>query len=86
MISTSAGVIGVGVKFTQWLGFGGRIVLYAGERASVVGNAAFIYDMWWNTVYKPMYDLRYAPSSIDNNGIPYYGDDLPPNAYWGAGY
>lgn len=33
-----------------------------------------------------MDDLRFAPSYIDENGNPYWGDEFPESVYWGGSW
>lgn len=73
-----AGTVGVTAKFVSWLGYGGKVVSFAGDAAGGVGMALTIYQLWGN-IYKPMNDLRFTPSYIDQNGEPFYGDIVPTN-------
>jgi RHS repeat-associated protein len=71
--SVTLGTIGIATKFLSVIGFGGKAVSVVGEVAGFGGLAITVVQLW-NNVYKPMNDLRYAPSYIDSDGQPIYGD------------
>jgi hypothetical protein len=72
---TTTGIIGIATKVISWYGFGSQAVSFIGTTASNVGLAVTISKLW-NNIYKPMNDLRYAPSYIDRNGEPFYGNPV----------
>jgi len=74
-ISVSAGTLGWTSKAISWLGFGGQVTTFFGNVAGKIAYPIAIFQSWYN-VYKPMDDLRYAPSYIDDYGQPFYGDQF----------
>lgn len=64
------------------IGFGGKLTALIRRSAGLVGLGIGSIEQWFN-VYKSMDDLRYAPSYIDQNGKPYYGDTFSESEFWG---
>jgi len=71
--SVAAGMLVWTSKAISWLGFGGEFTSLIGNAASEVAYPIAIFQSWYN-VYKPMNDLRFAPSYRDQNGEPVYGN------------
>jgi RHS repeat-associated protein len=78
--SYGVGTIGIATKVLSMVGYGGQALSFIGTTASNVGLAITISKLW-NNIYKPMNDLRYAPTYIDHNGVPFYGDPVPGNEW-----
>jgi hypothetical protein len=82
--SFSVSVFSLSIKGLSWYGIGGRVISVLGSGIDGVGYAIFIGSLWWETIYKPMDDLQYAPSYIDSNGTPVYSspDPWPEGESW----
>lgn len=65
---------------SSWLGFNIPTVSFIGKMAGGFGLTISVGQLW-NNVYKPMNDLKYAPSYIDHNGQSFYGDPVPSNIW-----
>jgi hypothetical protein len=48
------------------------VQIWRSRSTAAYGSMALaIKELWWN-IYKPMNDLEYAPSYIDEDGNPHY--------------
>jgi RHS repeat-associated protein len=79
--SVGAGITGLIAKVMERVGFCGQAASFIGDAAGIAGLGITTFQLW-NNVYKPMNDLRYAPSSIDPNGEPVYGDPYHADDNW----
>jgi hypothetical protein len=70
-------------KSLEWAGYRSMVTSVIGRSAGIFGLGIVSIEQWFN-FYKSMDNLRYAPSYIDGDGNPYYGDPItePWNDSW----
>lgn len=70
-------------KSLEWAGYRSMITSVIGRSAGIFGLGIASMEQWFN-FYKSMDNLRFAPSYIDSNGNPYYGDPFTEAEIWGG--
>jgi len=82
--SVLAGITAMWSKVMIRFGLGGELTSSFAEAIDFITYPILIYQSWYN-VYKPMNDLRFAPSYYDTDGQPFYGDQFTNDQFTSTG-
>jgi RHS repeat-associated protein len=73
VMTFSTGALGLVSKTLPYIGYGGKVASTLSSTTNFIGLGIAAYQNWYQ-FYKNMDDLRFAPSSIDDEGKPVYDE------------